>query len=101
MSAESRGYTTLYVGLLFLLSSMKFSELESEPPRRQVGLVGNSELECQGPLEYRSKPAWLGRSPPVGRVVGTRAVPNARGGFTGEGGTLVLDLWWLRRRVGW
>ena len=71
---------------------MKRSELESESPRGQVGLEGNSELECQGCLENRLKPDWQGRSPPAGSVVGTRAVPNARGVFTAEGpGPMVVE----------
>lgn len=88
-------------GLLVLLSAAKIPQREAEPWGRQVGLVGNSELKGQGSLENRSKPAWLGRSPPVGRAMGTRAEPNARGVFMGEGAALVLDLWWSRKWVGW
>ena len=59
--------------------------------------MGNSELKGQGSLENRSKTVWLGRSPPVGGAVGTRAVPNAPGVFMGEGEALVLDLWGWRK----
>ena len=80
-----------------MLSSVKRSELESESPRRQVGLEGDSELECQGCLGNRLKQTgWEGHP--------LRAVwwqPGLCRMHVGCSRLRALDLWWLRRRVSW